>query len=124
MSYQPTKNIFKLMRLLSGERSYSIVEIEESLGIDERTIFRYLNVMEEMNYKCICEDGRYKQNKDKSDFSIINHSQKTTDLKIHFEKSKMDIKRIYNLLNDTTDVEPPMDFFEQFTKEYQNYFLN
>lgn len=112
------------MRLLSGERSYSIIEIEETLGIDERTIFRYLKVIEEMNYKWVCEDGRYRQNKEESSFSIINHSQKTTDLKVYFDKNKMDIKRIYNLLNDASDMEPPIDFLDQFTKDYEDYLLN
>ena len=124
MSYQPTKNIFKLMRLLSGERTYSVVEIQEILGINERTFFRYLEVMEEMNYICNRDNGRYNQNKDKSGFSIINHSQRTTELNVYFKENKIDIKRIYNLLNDTLDLEPPVDFLEQFTKDYQDYLLN
>lgn len=124
MSYQPTKNIFKLMRLLSGERTYSVVEIEEILGINERTFFRYLEVMEEMNYICNRDNGRYNQNKDKSDFSIINYSQKITDVKIQFDNKKVNIKRIYNLLNDSSDMEPPIDFLEQFTKDIQDYLLN
>jgi predicted DNA-binding transcriptional regulator YafY len=51
MSYQATKNMFQLMKLLSRDRSYSIIEIEDLLEIDERTFHRYQNAMAEIGFK-------------------------------------------------------------------------
>jgi hypothetical protein len=112
------------MKLLSSDRSYNIIEIEDFLGIDERTFYRYQKAMEEMNYYLICENGKYRQNKDKSSFTLTQYSKHTFVTSIRFDENKIDLLKIYNLISDVQATELPSEFMEQFVKDFQEFYLN
>lgn len=125
MSYESAKNIFKLMKLLSGDKSYSIVEIEDVLGIDERTFFRYQKAMVELKYVLSCQDGKYIQNKKISSFTLTELSKQSIGRNLHFNKdSSIDIVKVYNTLFETQATEVPNDFISEFLKDFQEFYLN
>ena len=112
------------MKLLSSDRGYTIIEIEDSLKIDERTFYRYQKALEEMNYRLIFKDGKYKQNKENSSFTITQFSKQTFVTSIRWNENKIDLVKIYNLISDMQVTELPSDFMEEFIKDFQEFYIN
>jgi hypothetical protein len=124
MSYQATKNMFQLMKLLSRDRSYSIIEIEDLLEIDERTFHRYQNAMAEIGFKLNCIDGYYIQNKESSTFTIANFSKRIFESSFILKnENKINLVKVYNLLMNVEVKELPVNFESEFIQGLQEFYL-
>src|SRR5690625_96221 len=60
----------RLLRLLSHSRSYSRAELAERFQISERTVYRYLNQIENSGYILDRSNGRYKLLQDEQSSSL------------------------------------------------------
>ena len=49
----------RLLMLLAGIRNYSVQEITENFSIDERTVYRYFNKIENAGFALDKNHGRY-----------------------------------------------------------------
>jgi len=61
MSDHTTLNrLLRMIVLLAGNRNYERTEIAERIGVDERTVYRYLNTLEDAGLVLHRENGRYR----------------------------------------------------------------
>jgi len=62
----------RLLLLLSGNRKYSIDELKERFEVSERTIFRYLNRLENAGFIVDRQDGKYIFARDTSEIKSLH----------------------------------------------------
>jgi len=62
----------RLLKLLSGNRTYSLDELQDRFDVSERTIYRYLNQIENAGFVLERNNGRYRLVQDSSEIKSIH----------------------------------------------------
>lgn len=75
------EKLLRVLMLLSSNRSYKCIEIAEKLDVDERTVYRYLNSIEESGFIIERNKGYYK---------LLQSDSSTSSLKklLHFSEEE------------------------------------
>lgn len=62
----------RLLKLLSGNRTYSLDELQDRFDVSERTVYRYLNQIENAGFVLERNNGRYRLAQDSSEIKSIH----------------------------------------------------
>ena len=62
----------RLLKLLSGNRTYSLYELQDRFDVSERTVYRYLNQIENAGFVLDRNNGRYRLAQDSPEIKSIN----------------------------------------------------
>lgn len=60
MDQPKIQRLLRLLMLLTGTRRYALAELQERFQMSERTIYRYLDTIEEAGFVVDRKDGTYR----------------------------------------------------------------
>lgn len=93
--------LLKLLLLLSGSRGYTMGEISERLGANERTLYRYLRKIEDVGFYIERDDKHGKMRYRLSDFNSNNTSIRKL---LHFSYEELAL--LFNMLDNLEATTP------------------
>ena len=99
MSDQPKlERLLRLMKMLTGNISYSLPEIADRLEMSERSVFRYINTFREAGFVVKRKGNIYKLDKSSPHFKDISKLLHFSEEESHILKSAIDSIDENNLL--------------------------
>lgn len=101
----------QLLKLLSGNRKYTVREIMERFNVSERTVYRYFNQIENTGFVLDRSDGRYRLAQDDSETKRLHKLFHFTEEEAfilhnslsHFEKSNNAVRKLIKKLHALYD---------------------
>lgn len=73
----------RLLKLLSGNRLYSLQDLADRFEVSERTIYRYLNQIENAGYILERSEGHYRLVQELSNIRELNELFHFTEEEVH-----------------------------------------